>query len=231
MKRGDIRLLGVASYAAPVLSTLILVAAGYARADAVARARLRAHRRRRARRDAQAEARSRHDPVGVAVGRLEAERRVERARDLVVLAHLQIGRVRALVAAPGHQARHDPPAEADAAQLRARPRCRRARHSRARRRRGPRRRGGRRGRGSRTPPAGGCATRSRSRIASSPSRRRRSAAVSRTQRVDTFGSRITDGIDGAFLRDPASAARASARSTSKPRALEQGVGARAPRAR
>jgi drug/metabolite transporter (DMT)-like permease len=30
MKRGDIRLLGVASYAAPVLSTLILVAAGYA---------------------------------------------------------------------------------------------------------------------------------------------------------------------------------------------------------
>jgi drug/metabolite transporter (DMT)-like permease len=32
MKRGDIRLLGVASYAAPVLSTLILVAAGYAEA-------------------------------------------------------------------------------------------------------------------------------------------------------------------------------------------------------
>ncbi len=30
MKRGDIRLLGVASYAAPVLSTLVLVAAGYA---------------------------------------------------------------------------------------------------------------------------------------------------------------------------------------------------------
>jgi drug/metabolite transporter (DMT)-like permease len=30
MKRGDIRLLGVASYATPVLSTLILVAAGYA---------------------------------------------------------------------------------------------------------------------------------------------------------------------------------------------------------
>lgn len=30
MKRGDIRLLGVASYAAPVLSTLILVATGYA---------------------------------------------------------------------------------------------------------------------------------------------------------------------------------------------------------
>ncbi len=30
VKRGDIRLLGVASYAAPVLSTLILVAAGYA---------------------------------------------------------------------------------------------------------------------------------------------------------------------------------------------------------
>jgi drug/metabolite transporter (DMT)-like permease len=30
MKRGDIRLLGVASYAAPVLSTLILVLAGYA---------------------------------------------------------------------------------------------------------------------------------------------------------------------------------------------------------
>jgi drug/metabolite transporter (DMT)-like permease len=30
MKRGDIRLLGVGSYAAPVLSTLILVAAGYA---------------------------------------------------------------------------------------------------------------------------------------------------------------------------------------------------------
>jgi drug/metabolite transporter (DMT)-like permease len=30
VKRGDIRLLGVASYAAPVLSTLILVVAGYA---------------------------------------------------------------------------------------------------------------------------------------------------------------------------------------------------------
>jgi drug/metabolite transporter (DMT)-like permease len=30
MKRGDIRLLGVASYAAPVLSTLVLVATGYA---------------------------------------------------------------------------------------------------------------------------------------------------------------------------------------------------------
>ncbi|MCJ8144926.1 DMT family transporter [Ancylobacter sp. A5.8] len=32
MKRGDIRLLGVASYAAPVLSTLLLVAAGFAQA-------------------------------------------------------------------------------------------------------------------------------------------------------------------------------------------------------
>jgi drug/metabolite transporter (DMT)-like permease len=32
VKRGDIRLLGVSSYAAPVLSTLILVAAGYAEA-------------------------------------------------------------------------------------------------------------------------------------------------------------------------------------------------------
>jgi drug/metabolite transporter (DMT)-like permease len=32
VKRGDIRLLGIASYAAPVLSTLILVAAGYASA-------------------------------------------------------------------------------------------------------------------------------------------------------------------------------------------------------
>ncbi|WP_336488641.1 aromatic amino acid exporter YddG [Methylobacterium nigriterrae] len=32
VKRGDIRLLGIASYAAPVLSTLILVAAGYAAA-------------------------------------------------------------------------------------------------------------------------------------------------------------------------------------------------------
>ena len=30
VKRGDIRVLGVASYAAPVLSTLVLVAAGYA---------------------------------------------------------------------------------------------------------------------------------------------------------------------------------------------------------
>jgi len=30
MKRGDIRFLGVASYATPVLSTLLLVAAGYA---------------------------------------------------------------------------------------------------------------------------------------------------------------------------------------------------------
>ena len=34
VKRGDIRLLGVASYAAPVLSTLILVAAGFAPATA-----------------------------------------------------------------------------------------------------------------------------------------------------------------------------------------------------
>lgn len=34
VKRGDIRLLGVASYAAPVLSTLVLVAAGYAPATA-----------------------------------------------------------------------------------------------------------------------------------------------------------------------------------------------------
>jgi drug/metabolite transporter (DMT)-like permease len=33
MKRGDIRLLGVASYAAPVLSTLLLVVAGYATAS------------------------------------------------------------------------------------------------------------------------------------------------------------------------------------------------------
>lgn len=33
MKRGDIKLLGVASYAAPVLSTLILVAAGFAAAS------------------------------------------------------------------------------------------------------------------------------------------------------------------------------------------------------
>jgi drug/metabolite transporter (DMT)-like permease len=33
VKRGDIRLLGVASYAAPVLSTLILVIAGYAAAS------------------------------------------------------------------------------------------------------------------------------------------------------------------------------------------------------
>ena len=32
VKHGDIRLLGVASYAAPVLSTLLLVAAGYAAA-------------------------------------------------------------------------------------------------------------------------------------------------------------------------------------------------------
>ena len=30
MKRGDVPLLGVASYAAPVLSTLVLVATGYA---------------------------------------------------------------------------------------------------------------------------------------------------------------------------------------------------------
>ncbi|HSI41232.1 MAG TPA: EamA family transporter [Xanthobacteraceae bacterium] len=33
MKRGDIRLLGVASYAGPVLSTLLLIAAGYAAAS------------------------------------------------------------------------------------------------------------------------------------------------------------------------------------------------------
>ncbi|WP_029353628.1 EamA family transporter [Bosea sp. 117] len=33
MKRGDIKLLGIASYAAPVLSTLLLVAAGYAAAS------------------------------------------------------------------------------------------------------------------------------------------------------------------------------------------------------
>lgn len=34
MKRGDLRLLGVAAYAAPILSTLTLVAAGYARPSA-----------------------------------------------------------------------------------------------------------------------------------------------------------------------------------------------------
>jgi drug/metabolite transporter (DMT)-like permease len=34
VKRGDIRLLGVASYATPILSTLVLVAAGYAEATA-----------------------------------------------------------------------------------------------------------------------------------------------------------------------------------------------------
>ncbi len=33
MKKGDIKLLGVASYAAPVLSTLILVATGFASAS------------------------------------------------------------------------------------------------------------------------------------------------------------------------------------------------------
>ena len=33
MKHGDIRLLGVLSYAAPVLSTMLLIATGYARAD------------------------------------------------------------------------------------------------------------------------------------------------------------------------------------------------------
>lgn len=33
MKRGDVALLGVASYAAPVLSTLVLVIAGYAAAS------------------------------------------------------------------------------------------------------------------------------------------------------------------------------------------------------
>ena len=33
MKRGDIKLLGVASYAAPVLSTLVLVVAGFASAS------------------------------------------------------------------------------------------------------------------------------------------------------------------------------------------------------
>jgi len=34
VKRGDLRLLGVAAYAAPVISTLILVAAGFAPATA-----------------------------------------------------------------------------------------------------------------------------------------------------------------------------------------------------
>ncbi len=34
VKRGDIRLLGVGSYAAPILSTLFLVLAGYAEARA-----------------------------------------------------------------------------------------------------------------------------------------------------------------------------------------------------
>ncbi|HEY6831621.1 MAG TPA: EamA family transporter, partial [Pseudolabrys sp.] len=33
VKRGDIRLLGVASYAAPILSTMALVLAGYAEAS------------------------------------------------------------------------------------------------------------------------------------------------------------------------------------------------------
>jgi hypothetical protein len=35
MKRGDIRILGVASYLAPLLSTLFLVLAGYASASAI----------------------------------------------------------------------------------------------------------------------------------------------------------------------------------------------------
>ena len=52
MKRGDIRFLGVASYATPVLSTLLLVVAGYAEPTPDASARLRAHRGRRAGGDA-----------------------------------------------------------------------------------------------------------------------------------------------------------------------------------
>ena len=47
VKHGDIRLLGVAAYAAPVLSTLILVAAGFAPATLSLAPRLRADRRRR----------------------------------------------------------------------------------------------------------------------------------------------------------------------------------------
>ncbi len=41
MKRGDVALLGVASYAAPVLSTIVLVLTGYAAAELAARRRLR----------------------------------------------------------------------------------------------------------------------------------------------------------------------------------------------
>ena len=51
VKHGDIRLLGVAAYAAPALSTVLLVATGLAPATALARPRLRAHRRRRPGRD------------------------------------------------------------------------------------------------------------------------------------------------------------------------------------
>ena len=47
MKRGDIRILGAASYAAPVLSTSFLVLAGYAAGDLVACARGRVDRGRR----------------------------------------------------------------------------------------------------------------------------------------------------------------------------------------
>ena len=50
VKHGDIRLLGVAAYAAPVLSTILLVAAGLRAGDGEPRARLRGDRRRRFRR-------------------------------------------------------------------------------------------------------------------------------------------------------------------------------------
>jgi hypothetical protein len=78
MKRGDVSLLGVASYAAPVLSTLTLVAAGYTEPGAALWIACAAHRRRRARRHAAA-ARLGRDPVGVAISVGEAERAVERA--------------------------------------------------------------------------------------------------------------------------------------------------------
>ena len=47
VKRGNIQVLGAASYAAPLLSTLVLIAAGFAEPYAAHPRRLRAHHRRR----------------------------------------------------------------------------------------------------------------------------------------------------------------------------------------
>src|SRR3954462_1458333 len=62
--------------------------------------------------------RPRPHPMRIAIGVAEAERAVERARDLVLLADLEIGPRRALRLAPGHELGDDRPAQAEPPQVR-----------------------------------------------------------------------------------------------------------------